>query len=60
MKVRKIANMRLSPGHCFDFFLENTSAYQSLKDGEIVEVPDEIATQMQGVEVIKDTGEDDG
>jgi len=31
-----------------------------LKNGKIVEVPEEVANQMRGIEVIENIGEDDG
>lgn len=60
VKVRKLKDGRLSPSHTFDFFLQAPSAFQDLKNGKIVEVPEEVANQMRGIEVIENIGEDDG
>ena len=51
MLIRRI--FRLKPRDSVKYFSDNPELWQKLKDGEEVEVPDEIVKDLVGIEEVK-------
>lgn len=51
MKVKRVG--RLWPRDKFEFFRNNHDLWTQLKEGEVIEVPDELFAELKGVEEVK-------
>ncbi len=54
-KIKRIG--RIDPGTRYEWFIKNYSVWQDLKQGKVVEVPNELAEVLSGIQILEDVKE---
>jgi len=54
LKIKRKGLARLDPGTKFQHFRNNHKDWLKLKNGEVIEIPDELFEKLQGVEKVSD------